>query len=158
MKIRYLAVVLCCVLNFMSGCKADAEHKEIVNTIEEKEMAENKIRVTIEQMEFIATLEKNETAKKFITMLPLTIQMDELNGNEKYAYLADELSQEQASNPGIIYEGDIMCYSSDCLVVFYKTFSTGYSYVPIGHIDDTSKLKDTLKNDGVEITFELIKD
>lgn len=33
-----------------------------------------------------------------------------------------------------------MLYSSDCLVIFYKSFDTNYSYTKIGHIDNLPNL------------------
>lgn len=41
------------------------------------------ITVTVNGRDFTATLEDNETARAFYEMLPLTLEMDELNGNEK---------------------------------------------------------------------------
>ena len=36
---------------------------------------------------FTATLANSETGKAFAALLPLTVTMNELNGNEKYHYL-----------------------------------------------------------------------
>lgn len=33
-----------------------------------------------------------------------------------------------------------MLYGNNCLVVFYKSFDTSYSYTKIGHIDNLSDL------------------
>lgn len=86
-------------------------------------------------------------------MLPLTINMEELHGNEKYYYLDNSLPTE-SSNVGEINTGDIMLYGSDCLVLFYDTFDTSYSYTRIGYITDTAGLKDAVGSGSVTITFE----
>ena len=52
---------------------------------------ENQITVSVNGQDFTATLEDNETAKAFYAMLPLTLEMDELNGNEKYYFLDESL-------------------------------------------------------------------
>ena len=38
-----------------------------------------------------------------------------------------------------------MLYGSDCIVIFYKTFKTSYSYTKIGRITNPKKLKSAIK-------------
>ncbi len=109
--------------------------------------------LTIGTKTFKATLQDNATARALKGMLPLTLEMSELNGNEKYRYLDSSLPT-SASNPGTINTGDIMLYGSSCLVVFYKTFSTSYSYTRIGKIDDPTGLEAALGSGSVKIKFE----
>jgi len=112
------------------------------------------MRITVGSKVFTATLSDNATATTFKTMLPLTVNMTELNHNEKYADLAGDLPR-KASNPGTIHTGDLMLYGTNTLVLFYKTFSTSYSYTRIGKVDDPSGLADALGARNVTVTFEL---
>ena len=112
------------------------------------------MRITMGEYQFTVALEDNAAAAALKECLPLTLDMSELNGNEKYNYLPFRLPT-NASNPGQIHAGDLMLYGSDCLVLFYKSFSTGYSYTPIGRIDDPDGLADAVGRGGVQVTFIL---
>ena len=72
-------------------------------------------------------LENNDTVNQLISMLPLTIEMNELNGNEKYCYLDTTLTVNPIKIKNIT-KGDVMIYGTNCLVIFYKSFATQYSY------------------------------
>ncbi len=93
------------------------------------------IKVNINGIIYEVTVLDNETTKAFINKLPQEFNMQELNGNEKYVYLDYELPT-NSINPKQITKGDIMLYGNDCLVIFYKSFETNYSYTKIGHIDN----------------------
>lgn len=110
------------------------------------------ITITINGRKFSATLYDNETAKAFKDRLPMTLDMSELNGNEKYYYLPDILPT-NSSRPSRINTGDIMLYGNSCLVIFYESFSTSYSYTPIGKIDDPDGIAKALGSGSVQITF-----
>jgi len=113
------------------------------------------INITVGNTIFAATLEDNETAKAFVKQLPLIVDMSELNGNEKYNYLSSNLRSDASAIPGKISEGDLMLYGDNCLVLFYKTFNTSYSYVKIGHIDDTTGLNKALGLGNMKVTFSV---
>jgi hypothetical protein len=115
-----------------------------------------KLKVTIGNKVFTATLLENATAKAFKSKLPMTINMIELNGNEKYVDMAESLPT-NASNPGTIQNGDLMLYGSKTLVLFYKSFSTSYNYTKLGRIENTSGLSDALRAGNVTVTIELDK-
>ena len=83
----------------------------------------------------------NGNAKTLVDMLPLDLNMNELNGNEKYIYLNKSLPT-NSSVPKKINAGDVMVYGDSCLVIFYKTFDTTYSYTKIGHIDNLPEFDD----------------
>ena len=111
-----------------------------------------KIEIVVGNKTFSAMLCDNATAKALMDMLPLTLNMSELNGNEKYYYLDTGLPT-NASRPSGIKTGDLMLYGDSCLVLFYKSFSTSYSYTPIGRIDDPAGLAAALGSGSVQVTF-----
>lgn len=119
--------------------------------------SEPKMRVIVGDKVFLATLADNATAQAFKELLPLTIDMTELNGNEKYNYLSTTLPRD-ASNPGTIHAGDIMLYGNSCVVLFYETFNTSYSYTRIGAIDDPTGLAAALGTGDVTVRFEMESD
>ena len=120
--------------------------------ITEEEPNMLKIEILVGNETFSATLYDNEAARTLIDILPLTLNMSELNGNEKYYYLDTSLPT-NASRPSGIKTGDIMLYGNSCLVLFYESFSTSYSYTPIGHIDDPTGLAAALGSGSVQVTF-----
>ena len=111
------------------------------------------IKINISSKNFIATLEENATARAFEALLPMTINMTELNGNEKYFRLSDNLPA-NASNPGAIQIGDLMIYGSRTLVLFYKSFPTSYEYTRLGRISDTKGLAAAVGSGSVKVTLE----
>ena len=123
---------------------------EPTKPIEEQEI--NTMTIKINGQSFLVTLYDNETVAALKEKMPLTLDMSELNGNEKYNYLSFSLPT-NAGNPGQIHAGDLMLYGSDCLVLFYKSFSTSYRYTPIGRVNDPSGLADAVGGGSVQITF-----
>ena len=111
-----------------------------------------RVKITVNGKTFTAELENNKTAKAFLKMLPMTLSMEELNGNEKYKYLDQDLPI-KTYKPGTIHAGDLMLYGSDCLVLFYQSFKSGYSYTKIGSILKPQGLEKALRDKNVKISF-----
>lgn len=114
------------------------------------------ITLTIGTKTFAATLVDNAATRALITQFSLTLNMSELNGNEYYVYLNNSLPT-ASKNPRTIHAGDIKLYGSSCLVIFYKSFSTSYSYTDLGTIDDSTGLLDALRESNGKVTFALAK-
>ncbi|MCC6282592.1 MAG: hypothetical protein IT262_18460 [Saprospiraceae bacterium] len=130
---------------------ANVEVKTDVSSITKTEKMT--LKITIGAHDFTASLSDNPTADALGKMLPMTIFMTELNGNEKYFELPANLP-ENASSQGTIRAGDLMLYGSNTLVLFYKTFPTPYRYTPIGRIDDPSELANALGSENISVTFQ----
>lgn len=116
-------------------------------------MAQTSINVIVGSKTFTATLADSETGEAFAALLPLTVTMNELNGNEKYHYLSSSLPT-AAYQPGTIHAGDLMLYGNNCVVLFYETFNTSYSYTRLGAIDNPSGLAEALGVGNVSVRFE----
>ena len=113
-----------------------------------------KINLIVNNKTFSATLNNNETVKEFISMFPMTLHMNDLNANEKYHYLDSSLVT-NSSNPRRINAGDIKLYGNNCLVVFYDSFNTSYSYTDLGEVDNVEGFISELGRGDVTMTFEL---
>jgi len=129
------------------------------NTGEEKSDNHNpattaKMKIRIGSRTFAATLFDNPTTTRLKAMLPLTLDMIELNGNEKYFHFSTNLPTD-ASNPGTIRNGDLMLWGDNSLVLFYKTFPTSYNYTKLGRIENPSELSSAVGSGNVKVTFEL---
>lgn len=113
----------------------------------------NNLKISIGSASFTVTLETNATVTAFKALLPMTVNMSEMNGNEKYYYLPENLPA-ASSNPGTIQTGDLMLYGSSCLVLFYESFRTSYSYTRLGRVDNPSGLASALGSGSATIIFE----
>lgn len=108
--------------------------------------------MTVGERRFAITLADNDTARAFAALLPLTLQMADLDGNEKHAELPQALPRDD-SRPGTIHSGDLMLYRSRTLVLFYLTFRSSYPYTRIGHVDDPAGLGEAVGRAGARIEF-----
>lgn len=131
------------------------KESEAVNNSNETTKTDTMIlKVTVGSNVFTATLYSNSTATAFKSSLPMNVNMVELNRNEKYVDLSQDLPV-NASNLGTIHTGDLMIYGSSTLVLFYKTFSTSYSYTKIGRINNVEGLAAAVGSGSVTVKFEL---
>lgn len=149
--------ILCFTCIQLYACNNDSNVEPVSNLNITANTDTMRLKLIVGSAIFTATLHNNATVTAFKAKLPMTIKMTELNGNEKYGDLSGTLASDP-SNPGTIETGDLMLYGSNTLVLFYKTFSTSYSYTRLGRIDNPSGLAAALGTADVTVTLELSKD
>ena len=141
-------VVTTIMMNYKELDKDPNLSPETNQSIDNEEMTMDKVYININNKKLGIDLENNSTTSALIKLLPLELSMDDLNGNEKYVYLNESLPTNTYS-PKHIEAGDVMLFSDNCLVIFYESFDTSYSYSKIGHINNLPEL------DGGSITVNL---
>ncbi len=150
---KFLFFMVLVYTSVFVGSTSSCNKDDTINYENNSTMANGKIKITVNSQTFTATLLDNNSAKAFKEMLPMTIPMTELNGNEKYYDLPNGLPT-NSSNPGTIRNGDLMLYGSKTLVLFYKTYSTSYSYTKLGSIENPTGLEEALGTGNVRVTFD----
>lgn len=143
---KFILILLCICLNIY------AQEGNITTMHQEK--IYQTVLVSVKGYTFKLNLFENETTKAFIEKLPLTLDMNELGGNEKYFHFSTTLPT-HSFNPKMIHSGDVMLWGSNSLVLFYQTFSTSYAYTKIGYIEDTTHLEEALGKGNVVVKFAL---
>ncbi len=132
-------------------CKVIVKKKD---TAQAENSKMTSIEVVINGKAFPAKLYNNKTARELQKQFPLTVKMSELNGNEKYHYMDSSLPTATVS-PKQIKKGELMLYGSDCLVLFYKSFSTSYDYTRLGYLENTDGLAEAVGTGNVQMTFRM---
>lgn len=108
------------------------------------------VNIIIGDKVFKADIEDSETGRAFVAKLLLTLDMNELNGNEKYCY---GISLPRADKRyDAVAAGDIMLYSGNCIVLFYGP-AGGYSYTRIGRLQSAAGLAAALGSGTVTVVF-----
>lgn len=95
-----------------------------------------KIRLTINGKALTATLLDNATSRDFLSLLPMTVTLEDYSATEKITYLPRKLSTAGApagSDPSV---GDIAYYAPwGNLAIFYKDFGYSRGLIQLGRID-----------------------
>lgn len=149
MKILFTILM---TLILLTGCSKVPETNDA--EIYEEPATNTSIQLNIANQSFTILLEDNETTQALMEQLPLSLTMSEMNGNEKYYFLEEDLP----ANPQdiqTIHAGDFMLYQENCLVIFYETFTTSYRYTRLGHIEDIENLSESLGQGNIDVTFEI---
>ncbi len=151
-KITISTVLLFYVLIGTCACKKEDKISDNTNPI-----TGNKMKIVIGTKTYNATLFVNKTTEALKAILPLNLDMTDLNSNEKKYDLAVNLPTD-IEEIGTIHEGDILLWGNNTIVLFYKNFSTPYRYTKIGKIDDANGLAAVVGSGDIKVSFEIEKD
>ncbi len=149
--IPILLMHLYCIQLFVCCKNNEIEQTNYTNNLSSTRTT--KMKIAIGSAVFAATLYENPTTKELIAQLPFTLDMTELNGNEKYYDLPNAFPTNPKAG-GNIKAGDLMLYEKNVLVLFYKDFNTSYHYTKLGYIDHPNGLAAALGSENVTVKFE----
>lgn len=113
---------------------------------------QNFMNIKVNNKIFKIVLEDNKTVKSLTQKLPIKLEMSDLNNNEKYCYLDFTLPTDSKSVKSI-KKGDVMLFGNSCLVIFYKSFTTSYSYTKIGYIENPADIEIMSDKKSIEVSF-----
>lgn len=140
----------------LQGQAADAIDKigapGFSNPIKNSNQEKTRMWMSIGTQRFSVVLEGNAAARAFEQMLPVTFEMTELNGNEKFVRLPRSLPT-NASRLGTLRVGDVVLYGDNTVVVFYETFQSGYSYTRLGRVVEADGLAKALGKGNPRVSF-----
>lgn len=111
------------------------------------------MKIIIGEKFFNVTLTPNKSSEFLQSLLPLTLNMEDYNSNEKKFDFTTPFPT-AIETIDTIYEGDILLWGDRTLVLFYKTFNTPYRYTRIGKVDDPSGLSKAV---GIKNVLVLMK-
>jgi hypothetical protein len=95
-----------------------------------------KIRIDINGTSVTATIDDTTAAKEFISLLPLTLTLEDYNRTEKISDLPKKLSTQGAPEGVEPSRGDVAYYAPwGNLAIFYKDFPYSRGLVKLGGID-----------------------
>lgn len=159
-KLTFLALALAMCLN-QTACGAGKDIASSTppaqtNEVANKKVEEMKIRIKIGEKVATATLADSETARNFVSLLPLTLTLEDYNKTEKISDLPKRLSTKGApagSDPAV---GDIAYYAPwGNLAIFYRDFGYSNGLVILGKIDGDMEAFNAPGS--VKATIELVK-
>ncbi|WP_251028130.1 MULTISPECIES: cyclophilin-like fold protein [unclassified Bacillus (in: firmicutes)] len=128
-------------LNETSRTSSPVSEKK--NLKKQKEgVKEMKIKLTVGQDEYTASLNDSKTASDFIDLLPMTLTLEDYAGTEKISDLPKRLSTTGSPEGTAASIGDITYYAPwGNLAIFYRDFGFAKGLIKLGRIESgTEKL------------------
>lgn len=154
MPINYIKLAVQMLAEMQANKPEEAESSSGISKAEAGEQRGIAIEIKIGSELFNARLTDSASGRAFAEKLPLTVEMGDLNGNEKYYFMPKGLPVGEKST-GSVNSGDIMLYGQDCLVLFYESFPSSYTYTKLGVTENASELAEALGAGPTQVTWSL---
>lgn len=152
----FILVMMLLVLSACSSVQNNQQAKQTQTTTTSKTEEEKMVTDTVNGETFTITLNQSQAAQEFLNLLPLTLDMRDVNGNEKYAVLNQTFTNDD-KKAGTIHAGDLKLWSGNGLVLFYDDFPSPYQYTDLGTMSDSQGLAEALGSGDVIITIEVVE-
>lgn len=102
-----------------------------------------------------ATLRDTPASRDFVSMLPLTLTLEDYNNTEKISDLPRKLSKEGAAAGAAPSTGDIAYYAPwGNLAIFYEDFDYSTGLILLGKLDEPRSLS---ASGPLKVTIEQLK-
>ena len=107
-------------------------------TVESESIEGAKIRLKIENEDFIFTMYDNPTSRDFLSKLPLTLSFEDFGGFEKMSVLEEGLSMEDAPDGNTPIAGDFAYYAPwKVVTIFYENRRYSPGLIQLGKIESS---------------------
>ena len=116
---------------------------------------ESALKITVGDVELLATFEDNCSAEEFQQLLgqgPVTIEMEDYGGFEKVGPLGTTLTRDDRQIT--TQPGDVILYQGNQITIYYGTNT--WSFTRLATIDDPTDLEEILGAGTVQVTFLLV--
>jgi len=115
-----------------------------------------KVKLKIGDKDIIAKINDSAAAKDFISLLPLTLPVEDFGGREKICYLPRKLSTKGAPSGCDPDVGDVTYYAPwGNLAIFYKDYGYSNGLIALGKIESGIEALNVSGN--VKMTIEIVK-
>ncbi|WP_256942432.1 cyclophilin-like fold protein [Bacillus sp. OV166] len=143
--------------NETSSMSKSSPVSEKTNHEKQKEgVKEMKIKLTVGQDEYTATMNNSKAAKDFISLLPMTLTLKDYAGMEKISDLPKRLSTTGSPDGTAGSNGDITYYAPwGNLAIFYKDSNYANGLIKLGKIESGIEKLASIRGD-FTVTIEKI--
>jgi hypothetical protein len=151
-----LAMSLASTFTLAYADVADAAAQESVRVISNQQVRAMKIRMDVEGTVITATLEDNATSRDFLSLLPLTLTLQDYAATEKISDPPRRLSTAGAPPGSDPSPGDISYYAPwGNLALFYSDSGYASGLVKLGKLD--SGVEALHRAGPLQVTIEVIE-
>ena len=155
-QVLALAMALCLSQSACGAGSAQNSQATLPNRGSNETVDGMKIRITVGDKKVTATLIDSDTARDFISLLPLTLTLEDYNKTEKISDLPKRLSTKGAPSGGDPSVGDIAYYAPwGNLAIYYKDFDYSSGLVILGKIEGDMEVFN--QPGSIKATIELVK-